>query len=311
MTLATQAINWCFTLNNWIEDDVTRLRALAASDRVHYLVFGREIAPTTGTPHLQGYIQFGRTVRGSVVKRLISNRVQVHVERTHGTTDQAAAYCKKDGDYEEFGTLKPSLAGRRSDWLDYIEWVKALGRLPSKREVILFSPSLWSRYSSACFEIAEANLPATNLVGDEVPRPGWQTMLSNKVAEENHDPRKVFFVVDEAGNSGKSWFTRWAMTHYMDQTQVLRIAKRDDLAYSIDPTKSIFLFDVPRTQMTFLQYSVLEMLKDRLVYSPKYKSGLKVLTKIPLVIVFSNEDPDRSSMSADRYKVIRIRNINA
>jgi len=309
MTLQSQAINWVFTLNNWIDDDVTRLRALAASDRVHYLVFGREIAPTTGTPHLQGYIQFGRTVRGSVVKRLISSRVQVHVERVVGTTEQASAYCKKDGDYEEFGTLKPSLAGRRSDWADYIEWVQALGRMPSKREIILFSPSLWSRYSSACLEIAEANLPAIDLVGDEVPRPGFQTMLSEKVASDNHDPRKVYFVVDEKGNCGKSWFTRWAMTHHANKTQVLRIAKRDDLAYSIDPTKEVFLFDVPRNQMMYLQYSVLEMLKDRLVYSPKYKSGLKVLTKIPLVIVFSNEDPNRTEMSADRYKVIRIRNI--
>lgn len=126
---------------------------------------------------------------------------------------------------------------------------------------------------------------------------------------ELHPPREIQFVVDEVGNSGKSWFTRWAVTNHSDKVQVLKIGKRDDLAYAVDATKSVFLFDVPRTQMQFLQYAVLEMMKDQLIFSPKYESGMKVLTTVPLVVVFCNEDPDMTQMTADRYKITRIRQI--
>lgn len=74
----------------------------------------------------------------------------------------------------------------------------------------------------------------------------------------------------------------------------------------IDIDKSIFLFDIPRGQMTYLQYSVLESMKDRMIFSPKYESSFKILRSTPHVIVFSNEAPDMNAMSTDRFKVINV-----
>lgn len=78
------------------------------------------------------------------------------------------------------------------------------------------------------------------------------------------------------------------------------------MAHMISPSKSVFLINVPRTQMEFLQYSILEMLKDRMVSSPKYNSRMKVLEQVPHVVVFSNEAPDLAKMTMDRYDVREI-----
>jgi len=301
-----QLIGWCFTLNNYNDIDLAHLRVLGGATRTKYLVFGRELAPDTGTPHLQGFILFEHSHRGSVVQRLLCRRVQVHIEPLNGTPLQATTYCKKDGDFEEFGALPTSQQGKRTDWDLFQEWITSLGRLPTQREIIIFNPSLYARYAKRINEIARAFLPTPALVSGEHPRPGFQVRLSGLVQGDTQHPRRVEFVVDEQGNTGKSWFCRWALSTFPEKVQVLRVGRRDDLAYSVDETKSVFLFDVPRTQMEFFQYSIVEMLKDRLVFSPKYESGMKVLSAVPLVVVFCNEMPDRTKMSVDRFHVTRI-----
>lgn len=46
----------CFTLNNYNGEDEQRIQNETA--RYKYAIYGRETAPTTGTRHLQGYINF-------------------------------------------------------------------------------------------------------------------------------------------------------------------------------------------------------------------------------------------------------------
>jgi hypothetical protein len=74
----------------------------------------------------------------------------------------------------------------------------------------------------------------------------------------------------------------------------------DDKVF-VDESKRIFLFNIPRGQMEYLQYSVMEQLKDRMVFSPKYQSSTKLLRFVPHVVVFCNEAPDMEKMTADRY----------
>lgn len=65
-----------------------------------YIVFGREVGEE-GTEHLQGYVEFERKKRFSVVKRLLSNRV--HLEKSKGNSQENRNYCIKDGNFYEKG----------------------------------------------------------------------------------------------------------------------------------------------------------------------------------------------------------------
>ena len=85
--------------------------------------------------------------------------------------------------------------------------------------------------------------------------------------------------------------------------KLLRVGKRDDLAHAIDPSKRVFFFDVPRGQLEYFQYNILEQLKDKFVFSPKYNSRNKVLEKVPHVVVFSNENYKSGSLSEDRVVI--------
>lgn len=86
--------SWCFTVFNpsgEVEEKLLGLKEVA--DR---LVVGREKCPTTGTPHLQGYIRFKKSCRFAAIKKLLPDGS--HIEPRNGHESQATAYCLKDGD---------------------------------------------------------------------------------------------------------------------------------------------------------------------------------------------------------------------
>jgi len=296
-----QSTRWVFTLNNYTDADVTALRTLGQTDTIRYLVFGREVGFNL-TPHLQGFAIFRSNHRLRAVRVVLGPRG--HYEVARGTSSQAATYCKKDNDFEEFGQI-PSEQGKRNDFADFKQWVLEQPFKPTARLVADQFPSLFMRYGR-CMEWIDLIYPSPILV-EGTPR-AWQHDLGERLDEPAND-RTIYFIVDPIGGCGKSWFVRWWMSKHPDLTQRLSIGKRDDLAYAIDESKQFFLFDVPRSQSEFLQYSVLEQLKDRMIFSPKYTSRTKTLQTVPHVVVFMNETPDRNKLSADRYKVINLRSL--
>lgn len=97
---------WCFTLNNPDAEAEATIQGIVC----RYLVYGREVGEE-GTPHLQGYIEYGRAVRLGGCRRDIP---RAHFEVRRGTAEEAADYCKKDGDFFESGDLG-GRPGRRTD----------------------------------------------------------------------------------------------------------------------------------------------------------------------------------------------------
>lgn len=304
-TAGTRGRRWCFTLNNPTPEESTRLSTLYndPSNHIQFLIYGRETG-NNGTPHLQGYIHFSGRKTLSGVKAIVSDRA--HIEMSRGTSNQAAEYCRKDGDFDEFGTLP--VPGKKNYLEDFFQWAddfqETEGRTPSVRDVAIHHPIVLTRHRNV-LEVLEGRAPPPNLVSNPNPRP-WQLELEEHLTDDTPDDRVVEFYVDEEGGKGKSWFQRHMLTKYPDKVQLLAPGKRDDLAHTIDTQKSIFLMNVPKTCMEFLQYSLLEQLKDRTVFSPKYVSRMKILSGPSHVIVFSNEYPDMDKMSADRYKVVTL-----
>lgn len=295
--------NWCFTLNNWTQPEYDHIVSYAeSSESVVYFVAGREIGDS-GTPHLQGFICFRNRKTLGAVKSLLSARM--HLEAARGTPQEASTYCKKDGDWVEFGSL-PSQQGDRTDWNAFREYVLDLGRVPNDLEIAGRFPSLFARYSGACRTIAQATLPRPRLVAEGSTLRDWQRVLCDALDQDCVDDRSILFYIDEEGNSGKSWFCRYMLDNYNERTQMLGVGRVTDLAYMIDPEKDIFLIDCERSASVFLQYRVLEQLKNRCVTSTKYNAQMKVVRKIPHVVVFMNEEPDMTALTGDRYIIERL-----
>jgi len=90
----TRSKNWPWTLPNFTEEHVGQLMLLAQTDNsINYMIFGREICPSTGTPHLQGFVQFKSKRSFLVVKCLLP--WGTHIEKARESAFVNAQYCKK------------------------------------------------------------------------------------------------------------------------------------------------------------------------------------------------------------------------
>lgn len=114
---------WLFTINNPsdtfpVGDSIqsTLADSFANFPEIKYCLWQLEEAPTTGTAHYQGYIEFKANQRRNKVASILPG---AHLEKRCGNADQARAYCGKEetrlaGPWE-YGVFTPSLQGRRTD----------------------------------------------------------------------------------------------------------------------------------------------------------------------------------------------------
>jgi len=109
----TRFRNCCFTSYLLNESDIQLVES-------EYLVYGREVCPETKRNHLQGYLEFKEGKSLSSIKKLFKDNT-LHIEKRKGTAQQAADYCKKDGDIFEKGVI--SKQGARGDLDDVVQRV--------------------------------------------------------------------------------------------------------------------------------------------------------------------------------------------
>lgn len=111
--------HFCFTYNNfnknekWREEIEESLVELGAN----YYIWGEEIAPTTGTPHLQGYVQLVKRKAFNVVTKMLP---KCHITPCLGGSQDNVNYCNKAcTNVVEFGILRTiarARAKQATDW---------------------------------------------------------------------------------------------------------------------------------------------------------------------------------------------------
>lgn len=178
-------MNYCFTINNYTEDDITACKNL----KYKYILLGNETGENN-TPHLQGYVNFKNQVQFNSIKKKLP---RAHIERCKGTAIQNIEYCSKQSILFEDGE-KPNIQGKRTD-LDIIkESISSTGKM---RDVVLIATS----YQSV--RMAEKILEYHERKRDWKPEVKWYygatgTGKSRKAYEECSDPYT-------AGETNKWW----------------------------------------------------------------------------------------------------------
>jgi hypothetical protein len=287
-----QVKHWCFTLNNYTEQDVERLSSPLAG--VQYIVFGREVG-ASGTPHLQGYVCFRSRKR---LQQVISVIGQAHCSATI-CIQQSIEYCKKDGDFIEVG-VPPKGKGKRSDLEDLKNTIKeGVTDLKAIREL---HSAVYARCPNFVHQYIEDNKPPVPV--EAHPLRQWQSDL-HTILNGEPDRRKIIFIVDVTGNQGKTWFCRYYESLH-NNVQILTPGKKADMAYTVKTSTRVFFFDCPRSkQGEFIQYDFLEEVKNGYVFSSKYESTYKRFST-PHVVVVMNEQPAMDKLSSDRYQIINL-----
>lgn len=162
----------------WTLFDYENYIHLLEEEKCRYIVYGKEVCPDTGRLHLQGYVYYENP---QSLKEFSTRFNNCHVEKQRGTAEQAADYCKEDGDWTERGELPKQ--GKRTDWAQAVEQLKT----SEVSEVIIEQPQL---------------LPCQRALRE------FKLMLLKPL----HREVNVITLIGDAG-SGK---TRWVYENYPD-----------------------------------------------------------------------------------------------
>lgn len=204
---------WCFTINNWVEEDWVRCeelcKAKVGSEACRYLVICAE-AGESGTPHIQGYVEFISARRAGALKKHFVNKA--HLEIRRGTSSQAADYCKKTWDdnpkprHFEFGT--PSCQGRRTD-LDILG--ESIVDGASNREIAIEAPGMFIKYHKGIQALRAAVMLDRD--PDKPPQVMWRWGLAG-VGKTRfvHDSHKSVYTKDS---------TQWWDGYYQQDAIVI------------------------------------------------------------------------------------------
>lgn len=149
---------YVFTINNYTDSTFEDLLRLAT----RYLCYGKEKAPSTGTPHLQGFVYFPHGKTLAAVRKLMPG---AHIESARGTFDQIITYCGKEGDFYEYGERPVDSASigdkERRRWVEALESARSGNFEEIDPQILLCHYGSILRIRNDCITVPET-LPSTS-----------------------------------------------------------------------------------------------------------------------------------------------------
>nr|WPR18610.1 MAG: replication polyprotein [Chemarfal virus 88] len=132
----------------------------------------------------------------------------------------------------------------------------------------------------------------------------WQKRLL-EIIEQEPDDRKIYWIWEPVGNSGKTSFCKFLSARY---NAMLLTGKANDMKYAIANSPEYprtVIIDCPRSMMDYISYPAIEEIKNAYFFCGKYESK-SIIGNPPHLIVFANIEPDIEKLSLDRWEIIRI-----
>lgn len=275
------------------------IQILAEDPAFSYAVVGNETCPETKRQHWQCYFEFKKQTGWNNVKRILGDTA--HFERCKGNGAQNRKYCVKDGDFIEEGQLKNP--GKRNDLQelrDAVESGMSYFRILQTCDAAAKHPKFFECYRQEWKKQQLGRLTLTL-------RP-WQETLTGILTTEPADPRKILWYWDQTGNTGKTTLAKYLVRNH--GAWYGTSGKHSDLAFAYNG-EPICIFDFARTTADRVPYSILEQIKNGMLFSQKYTSVTKQFD-IPHLVVFANFPPAKHdehgilTMSLDRWDVNEV-----
>ena len=306
------AKRWCFTLNNYTDEDTNRVREAFNNENCVFAIVGREIGEN-GTPHLQGFIHLRNKKTFRALKSILPS---AHIELARGTDVENQLYCKKDNHILfEIGFPAMSQETNHSmldaymlvdlvvngadlcDLLDESDRYKIAYGKHQRLVDSLINKKNKKRLESGFLSFYKR----LNIVFNQ-----WQAELYEELLIEPH-PRKIIWYIDRAGGSGKSTFAAVYISRMTTNVVRYGAVKPSDMALSYKGERVVF-FDLARASYDWLPLcALMEEIKNGEIFSGKYESCTKRFEP-PHVVVFANFGPPGCAFSHDRID-IRFLNI--
>lgn len=303
---------WCFTIHGE-QDDLSALKATMVDPKWgRYGMCQLEQCPSTGRFHLQGFLCLPRAQRLSFVKGI---HATAHWEIARGSLEANEAYCSKETTRvpgsapTTWGERPENRQGQRTDLEAATALLKATGGTVHQRMKRCAEeyPGVVAKHHKGLEYVCR--LTENRL---EIPPPTqWREWQAHLLAyldseEAKEDDRTIVWVTDPAGGMGKSTLVRFLVAN---SGAILLNGKIADMAHAYN-SEPIVLFDVTRTQLEHMDhlYSFAESLKNGIIFSTKYESGMKIF-KSPRVVFFANTTYTRGKWTEDRVHEICISDV--
>jgi len=288
--------DYCFTFHDvkGYQLLLTDLRCDVDEKKVKYFVIGLEVCPTTKKEHLQGYIYWTNARTFTAVKK---DYPMAHIEPRKANDAQVAAdYCKKEGNYVEYGDLPIDKRGKVNEWNEIVKDIQDGTDLAS---LTLKYPEASIRYCNGIKGMYELHRPKHkfSILEKYGKYNAIQSTIIQYVDASTHD-REIFWIYDPKGGCGKTDLANHLICN--NGFLVFGNAKTADVALAWNGENVIF--DYSRSQQDHINYGVIEDIKNGRIFSGKYQSCTKLYAR-PKVLVFANFMPDTGKMSSDRWNI--------
>lgn len=329
--------SWCWTY--WLDrkcEEIVITKPQAEIDTICNHIRGLDVRYSAyalekskeGLRHLQGYTEFKKPQRMAAVKKLFECE-SLHLEKRKGSREQAREYCRgfdspicivmtNDG-YTVSALRKAGVIGmwEAGTWENGGQGSRFQGILEECQggatvtDIMDNYPAEYIKYSTGIEKMVskcqERNIREERKVElEKIILYPWEKRLLDEIKFE--DPRAIYWYWEKEGNCGKSTFTNW-LDFIKGAFTWNGPCVNKDIASAIDSmsTKpSLYVFDFTRQRQDYIDYSIMESIKNGKISVNKYCSHNIYLPVNSQVVCFANWKPDTSSMSLDRWKIREI-----